>query len=140
MNRTDFFRLLYIFCPRINKIFYMLYSCPTEICIITASTSDWIVQRGTALYNLQKERQRMSVTSRKKDRECVWRHTRATNRGRRWATQHPEGKKYTRRWTKHQCTEIVKPAGLRPIRSSTGRTAMTSSCSWIKLMTNQLAA
>ncbi len=60
MNRTDFKVLYILFCSRINKIFSILYSRPTEICIITASTSDGIVQRGTALYNLQK-----------KDRTCV---------------------------------------------------------------------
>lgn len=80
MNRTDFKVLYIFFCPRINKIFSILYSRPTEICIITASTSDGIVQRGTALYNLQK-----------KDRTCVcvWRHMirpTHTNTERHWPT------------------------------------------------------
>lgn len=83
---VQIFRLSYIFCPRINKIFYILYSGPTEICIITASTSEWIVRRGTALYNLQK-----------KDGECVWRHVDQTDTHQQRETMNTtsRGKKYT---------------------------------------------
>lgn len=82
------------------------------------------MQRGTALYNLQKERQRKSVTSQRQTENVCDVTPEPPTEG-----DNEQHKTHTRRWTKDQCTEKVKPTGPRPIRSSTGRTAMTSSCS-----------